>query len=89
MQLIIELNKKYKVKQDSNIKDFISKIEKENFDLLIIDMDCLTKEQLNTYILHKNKKAILVNDEEIEGFETINKPFDKNQMVNLVEKNIL
>ncbi len=89
MQLIIELNKKYRVKQDSNIKDFISKIEKENFDLLIIDMDCLTKEQLNTYILDKNKKAILVNDEEIEGFETINKPFDKNQMVNLVEKNIL
>jgi len=89
MQLIIELNKKYRVKQDSNIKDFISKIEKENFDLLIIDMDCLTKEQLNTYILDKNKKAILVNNEEIEGFETINKPFDKNQMVNLVEKNIL
>ncbi|XOB63315.1 sensor histidine kinase [Campylobacterota bacterium DY0563] len=88
MQLIIELNKKYKVKQDSNIKDFISKVDKELCDLLIIDMDCLTKEQLNTYILPKEKKLILVSNEEVEGFETIKKPFDKTQMVKLVERNI-
>ena len=78
MQLIIELNKKYKVKQDSNIKDFISKVDKELCDLLIIDMDCLTKEQLNSYILPKEKKLILVSNDEMEGFETI-----KNHLIKL------
>ncbi len=90
MSLVIELNKNYRVQQSASLKDFISKTKEEKFDLLIVDIDSVTKEQLRNYILEKEEKIILVSKEEtdIENQEIVKKPFDTNQMVNTILKRL-
>lgn len=88
MALIIELNKKYRVEQSSNIKDFLEKIKNSHFDLYIVDMECLSKEQFKKYIEIKEEKKILVSKEILEEENFIKKPFDKNQMLSLISKEL-
>lgn len=90
MSLVIELNKNYRVQQSASLKDFISKTKEEKFDLLIVDIDSVTKEQLRNYILEKEEKIILVSKEktDIENQEIVEKPFDTNQMVTTILKRL-
>ncbi|QKF81532.1 sensor histidine kinase [Halarcobacter ebronensis] len=88
MSLIIELNKNYSVQQSLGLSDFKSKLKSSDFALLIVDMECITKEQIDEYFLKREEKIVFVSKEEKKesSFLTITKPFDKEKTLKTLLK---
>ena len=83
MKVVIELKKAFIVEQDFSFENFLSKIDKEEFDLLIIDTKILnTKENIleniedKNFILVHEDNEILDSKLEKKAKKILNKPID-------------